>query len=147
MSFTEYPNIYEPDEPPPGLIVRLSPRPQNRSVLEGCVVGSFELRGQGPFEIEISSTDKKNQYLQENLEFVMVRLEELVTEVVSWADNIRQKYDFSSEPYDKESRLEISLPEEQLDSNAEWSIWLHDGLSGWLVDLQGEKPIGGQGVF
>ena len=147
MSFTEYPSTYQPEGPPPGLRVTLPSRPKTDSISKTSMVGSFELRNQGPFLIEVSPSEGDSEHLQENYKLVMARLEELVTEIISWADNIRQKYEVSVEPYYHDAKLEVTLPNEKLGPTTEWSVWLHDGLSGWLVDLNGERPIGGQGVF
>ena len=147
MSLDDYPNIYQPTELPPGIQCEVTNRFPEGSLTDAQVVGRFYLRDQGPFSIEVAPPDQGSEHLAHNLEFLARNFDGLVANVISWADSIRQHYGHDQTPYDEASRLEVTLPEERLSTETEWSIWLHDGLAGWLVDLIGVKPVGGQGVF
>lgn len=115
--------------------------------VEGGCIGEFKLKDHGPFAVKVSMPEECSGNDLTNLAMLMKQLPDFILEVVSWADSIRSQYDCGSEPYDAGAELEFSIPAELITEAKEWSVWLHEGNVGWLVDLEGFRPVGGQGVF
>lgn len=111
------------------------------------VVGTIEIGDYGRFPVRLRCADEAGVFGRENLQAINERLDETVSDAVALVEQLRADYGHQSDPIPKSASMDFSVPNDFIAEGANWTIWFHEDIAGWMIELEGWEVIGRQGVF